>query len=137
MKNSHHLILIALFCLPLSPAAFANKAIDMKAETASIVAVEGASINILSPFDNTRIDAGEEYPLAYDVNLGKGGDHFHVWVDNIRGPGVHQTTGTYTLPRMRAGGHIISIQIVDKNHFGTGPKKSIRLIADPDSDPES
>ena len=136
MKNSRRVILVTLFCLPLSPVAFADKAIDMKAEAASIAAVEGASINILSPSDNTRLDAGEEYPLAYEVTVGKGGDHFHVWVDDNEGPGLYEKKGTYTLPSMRAGGHIVSIQIVDKSHVGTGPKKSIRLIADPDIDPE-
>ena len=136
MKKLHHLVLIALFYLPLPNAAFANKGVDMKAEAASIAAVEGASINILSPSDNTRLDAGEEYPLAYEVTVGKGGDHFHVWVDDNEGPGLYEKKGTYTLPSMRAGGHIVSIQIVDKSHVGTGPKKSIRLIADPDIDPE-
>ena len=130
MKNSRHAMFVALFCLPLTPVAFADKAIDMKAEAASIAAVEGASINILSPTDSVHLDAGEEYPLAYEVTVGKGGDHFHVWVDDKRGPGVHEKTGTYTLPKLTPGEHIVSIQVVDKGHVGTGPKKSIRVVAD-------
>lgn len=137
MKKSRHAMLVALCCLELSPAAFANKVIDMKAEAASIAAVDGASINILSPSDNTRLDAGEEYPLAFEVSLGKGGDHFHVWVDDKRGPGIHEKTGTYTLPKLTPGEHIVSIQIVDKSHVETGPKKSIRVTAGPDAGPES
>lgn len=137
MNNSRHAMFVALFCLPLSPAAFANKVIDTKAEVASIAAVEGASINILSPADSTRLDADEGYPLAYEVTVGKGGDHFHVWVDDKRGPGIHDKAGTYTLPKLTPGGHVVSIQVVDKGHVGTGPKKSILVIADPGSDPES
>jgi len=58
MKNSRHAMFVALFCLPLTSVAFADKAIDMKAEAASIAAVEGASINILSPTDSVHLDAG-------------------------------------------------------------------------------
>jgi hypothetical protein len=137
MKPSLCAMLVTLLLLPLSPVVFANKIIDTKAEAASITAVDGASINILSPSDSARLDAGEEYPLAFEVALGKGGDHFHVWVDDKRGPGIHEKTGSYALPKLTPGEHIISIQIVDKGHVGTGPKKSIRVIAGPDADPES
>lgn len=132
MKNVHRILLVTLCCLPLSPAVFA-KTIDAKAETASIAAVKGAIINIPSPADNAHLDADEEYPLAFEVALGKGGDHFHVWVDDKRGPGIHEKSGTYTLPKLTAGEHIISVQIVDKAHVGTGPRKSIRVIAGPES----
>lgn len=137
MKASRHAMLFTLLLLPLSPAVFANTIIDTKAEAASIAAVDGASINILSPSDSARLDAYEEYPLAFEVALGKGGDHFHVWVDDKRGPGIHEKKGTYALPKLTPGEHVISIQVVDKSHVGTGPKKSIRVIADPNTDPES
>lgn len=132
MKISENKFLVAMFSLILSSAAFADRAAEMKAEAESVAAVEGASITILSPADGTHLDANEEYPLTYEVALGKGGDHFHVWVDDKRGPGVHDNNGTYTLPKLTAGEHIINIQIVDKSHVGTGPKKSIIVIADAD-----
>ena len=50
-------------------------------------AEETASIQILSPKDGARLDAGEAYPLEYAVVPGPGGDHFHVWVDAERGTG--------------------------------------------------
>lgn len=90
---------------------------------------DAASITITSPSDNAQIDAGEEYPLVYQVIPGPGGDHFHVWVDDNRGPGVHQTKGTYMLPKMSPGAHVITIKVVDKGHVPTGPQKSIHVIA--------
>jgi hypothetical protein len=88
-----------------------------------------ASIKILSPADKARIDAGEEYALKYEVTPGPGGDHFHVWVDDTRGPGVHDAKGTYMLPKMTPGTHTITIKVVDKGHVPTGPQKSITVIA--------
>jgi hypothetical protein len=87
------------------------------------------SIKIVSPADKSQIDAGEEYPLKYEVTLGAGDDHFHVWVDDDRGPGIHDSKGTYTLPKMSPGTHEITIKFVDKGHIPTGPQKSITLVA--------
>ena len=132
MKDLQRTILAALLGLALSPAAFADRAAEQKAEAASIASVPGAAIKILAPTDGAHVDAGEEYPLDYEVKVGKGGDHFHVWVDGKRGPGIHDTSGKYTLPKLAAGEHIIAIRIVDKDHVATGPEKSIRVIADAD-----
>jgi hypothetical protein len=132
MNNLQRIALTVVLGLALSPAAFADRAAEEKAEAASIASVPGASIRILSPADGAHLDAGEEYPLDYEVKVGKGGDHFHVWVDGKRGPGIHDTGGKYTLPKLAAGEHIIAIRIVDKDHVATGPEKSIRVIADAD-----
>lgn len=132
MKISRHVMLVAMFCLALPSAAFADRAAEDKAEAASIASVPGASIKILAPVDGAHLDAGEEYPLNYEVVVGKGGDHFHVWVDGKRGPGIHSTSGKYTLPKLTPGEHIITIRVVDKDHVATGPEKSIRVIADAD-----
>ncbi len=86
-----------------------------------------ASIQILSPENGAELDAGEAYPLQYEVVPGPGGDHFHVWVDAERGPGVHTAKGTYMLPKMTAGEHVITIKVVDKGHVPTGPQKSIKV----------
>ena len=88
-----------------------------------------ATIKILSPTDHSEIDAGESYPLSYEVALEAGSDHFHVWVDDKRGPGIHETKGAYKLPGMTPGEHTIMIKLVDKDHTPTGPKKSIKVIA--------
>jgi len=88
-----------------------------------------ASIKILSPADNSELDAGESYPLSYEVLPGTEGDHFHVWVDDEKSKGIHDTKGVYTLPKLKPGKHVITIKVVDKDHNPTGPEKSITVIA--------
>jgi hypothetical protein len=94
-----------------------------------VAQAEVASIQVLSPTDRAQVEAGEEYPLTYKVTLGEGEDHFHVWVDDRRGPGVHDTKGVYTLPKLSPGEHVITIKVVDKGHVPTGPQKSIKVNA--------
>jgi hypothetical protein len=101
-------------------AALAVPGLALRAE-------EKASVQILSPQDGARLDAGESYPLQYAVVPGPGGDHFHVWVDADRGPGVHDRQGTYQLPKMTPGEHTITLKVVDKGHVPTGPQTSIKV----------
>jgi hypothetical protein len=96
---------------------------------AAVTSAEMASITIVSPAENHRIEVGEEYQLVYEVTPGPGGDHFHVWVDGQRGPGVHDSKGVYTLPRLKFGVHDVTVKVVDKAHIPTGPQKSIKLNA--------
>ncbi len=86
-----------------------------------------ASIQILKPADQAQLDADESYPLDYQITLGPGDDHFHVWVDNDRSPGIHDLKGTYMLPKMTPGTHVITLKLVDKGHVPTGPQKSIQV----------
>jgi hypothetical protein len=90
---------------------------------------EQASITIVSPKDGATLDADETYPLEYEVVPGPGGDHFHVWVDGERGPGVHSLKGKYDLPKLTPGEHTITIKVVDKGHVPTGPEKTIKVRA--------
>jgi len=91
------------------------------------VRADQASITILSPKDGATLDADETYPLEYEVVTGPGGDHFHVWVDGERGPGVHDLKGKYALPKLAPGEHTITIKVVDKGHVPTGPQKTINV----------
>jgi hypothetical protein len=86
-----------------------------------------ASIQILKPADQAQLSAGESHPLDYQITLGPGDDHFHVWVDSDRSPGIHDLKGTYMLPKMTPGTHVITLKLVDKNHVPTGPQKSIQV----------
>jgi hypothetical protein len=95
----------------------------------TVARAEVGSIQIPSPTDHAQVDASEEYPLTYEVTLGPGGDHFHVWVDDKRGSGVRTLKGVYTLPKLSPGVHVITLKVVDKDHTPTGPQKSIELIA--------
>ena len=114
MKTIQSMVLALTFILSLSTNAGA---------------LPPASIKILSPADGSQLDAGETYPLSYEVTIGTGSDHFHVWVDDKRGPGIHDTKGTYKLPKMTPGEHTIAIKLVDKDHTPTGPEKSIKVMA--------
>src|SRR5947209_4293197 len=97
---------------------------------AAVASAEMASIKIVSPAESQRIEVGEESRLVYEVTPGPGGDHFHVWVDGQRGPGVHDSKGVYTLPKFSTvGEHDVTIKVVDKGHTPTGPQKSIKLNA--------
>ena len=117
-KTSLRLSLSALLLLTsLAPAAWAA---DGRGS--------GAKIEIAAPQDGAKLDAGESYPLQYAVVPGVEGDHFHVWVDSERGPGVHTLKGTYDLPKMTPGEHTITVRVVDKGHIPTGPEKSIKVV---------
>jgi hypothetical protein len=109
------LVLLPLLVLALAASAFAAGQPG------------GASIQILKPADQAQLDAGESYPLEYQIALGPGDDHFHVWVDDERSPGIHDLKGTYMLPKMTPGVHVITLKLVDKGHVPTGPQTSIQV----------
>ncbi len=114
-----HRLVLALFLLVTALAA-------------SVYAADapgGASIQILKPADHAQLDAGESYPLDYQIALGPGDDHFHVWVDAERSPGIHDLKGTYMLPKMTPGVHVITLKLVDAKHVPTGPQMSIQVTA--------
>jgi hypothetical protein len=113
----HRLALASLLLLAVAASAFA----------AAANAPKGASIQILKPTDHADLDSDESYPLDYQVVLGPGDDHFHVWVDADRSPGIHDLKGTYMLPKMTPGQHVITLKLVDKGHVPTGPQKSITV----------
>src|SRR5947208_15236069 len=112
MKVSGVLILAGLLGLTHGSIAFAKDA---------------ASVKILSPAGNERLDAGEEYPLSYEVTPGPGGDHFHVWVDKDRGPGIHDSKGTYALPKLSPGKHGITTKGVNKGATRRRPRPAMHL----------
>ncbi|HSS79220.1 MAG TPA: hypothetical protein VLV54_21045 [Thermoanaerobaculia bacterium] len=113
----HNLALASLLLLAVAVSAFA----------ATPSAPKGASIQILKPADHADLDSDESYPLDYQVALGPGDDHFHVWVDADRSPGIHDLKGTYMLPKMTPGQHVITLKLVDKDHAPTGPQKAITV----------
>jgi hypothetical protein len=111
----------------LTLASLLLLAVAVSASAATPSAPKGASIQILKPSDHADLDSDEAYPLDYQVVLGSGDDHFHVWVDADRSPGIHDLKGTYVLPKMTPGQHVITLKLVDKGHNPTGPQKSITV----------
>jgi hypothetical protein len=82
-------------------------------------------IKIVSPKDGATLPAMGENKMDYEIMLGAGDDHFHVWVDGERGGPIRDLKGSYTLPKMTPGKHAIIVKIVDKAHVPTGPEKSV------------
>lgn len=113
-------------CLVLTSALLLS-VLALSAFAATPSAPKGASIQILKPTDHADLDSDEAYPLDYQVALGSGDDHFHVWVDADRSPGIHDLKGTYMLPKMTPGQHVITLKLVDKEHNPTGPQTSITV----------
>jgi hypothetical protein len=111
MKLSRYLVIASLATLAFPLAANAA----------------AGSVKILAPVDNAMLDADEEYPLNYEITLGAGDDHFHVWVDDKKSPAQRTVKGTYTLPKLSPGKHAIYIKIVDKGHTPTGPEQTIHV----------
>jgi hypothetical protein len=118
--------------VPLALSATLLLAMPLVLHAGNAPGADPASITIVSPQDGAALDAGESYPLEYAVVPGPGGDHFHVWVDGDRGPGVHVMKGKYDLPKLTPGEHTITIKVVDKGHVPTGPEKTIKVRAEKD-----
>jgi hypothetical protein len=98
------------------------------AGTSAIAADMGmstGSVMITSPKDGATLSAMGENKMDYEIKLGAGDDHFHVWIDGERGGPVRDLKGTMTLPKMTPGKHAIIVKIVDKAHVPTGPEKSV------------
>ena len=83
------------------------------------------SVTIKSPKDGATLSAMGENKMEYEIKLGAGDNHFHVWVDGERGGPVRDLKGSYMLPKMTPGKHAIIVKIVDKAHVPTGPEKSV------------
>ncbi|MBI3776285.1 MAG: hypothetical protein HY273_12165 [Gammaproteobacteria bacterium] len=85
------------------------------------------TVAITSPKDGATLSAMGENKMDYEVKLGAGDDHFHVWIDGERGGPVRDLKGTLTLPKMTPGKHAIIVKIVDKAHVPAGPEKSVSV----------
>ncbi len=87
------------------------------------------SITITSPADGATIKAGTKTELVYEINPGPSGDHFHIYV-NGKEDVVRGLKGSYTLPKLAAGKHTITIKVVNKGHTPVGIEKTITVTAE-------
>lgn len=94
------------------------------------MSMKSGTINIVSPKDGADVYLASENKMEYDVALGAGDDHFHVWIDGEKGPAQRALKGSYVLPKMAPGPHAIIVKIVDKAHVPTGPEKTIFVKAE-------
>lgn len=125
MKRLNILLLVTVFTLAPILVLVAAFSVGHSIATRSGV----ASIKIVSPAENALVSADEEYALSYEVTWGAEGNHFHVWVDGQRGPGTYTSKGSYVLPRLNPGAHVISLKLVDTGHRPTGVEKTIKVTS--------
>lgn len=98
--------------------------------TTSLASAAEAKIDIISPADGSRLDAKAQSKLAYEVTLGGGGDHVHLYVDGKQTALLRQTKGSYTLDPLMPGMHEICARMVNKNHTPTGVERCIKVTAE-------
>ena len=88
MKRLHILLLMTIFTL--APILVLGAAFTV----GHSIATRSGVASIVSPAENALVSADEEYALSYEVNWGAEGNHFHVWVDGQRGPGIYTSKGS-------------------------------------------
>ncbi|MGC2047401.1 MAG: Ig-like domain-containing protein [Gallionella sp.] len=84
-------------------------------------------IEISSPADGAKLDAMEQNKIDYNVTLGNGADHIHVYVDGKEAALLRQTKGSYTMETLPPGNHELCIKIVNKNHTPIGVERCIKV----------
>ena len=89
-----------------------------------------AKIDITSPADGARLDAKAQSKLAYEITLGGGGDHVHLYVDGKQVGLLRQTKGSHALDPLMPGKHEICARMVDKNHTPVGVQRCIKVTAE-------
>ena len=89
-----------------------------------------AKIDITSPADGARLDAKAQSKLTYEITLGGGGDHAHLYVDGKQVGLLRQTKGGHTLDPLMPGKHEICARMVDKNHTPIGVQRCIKVTAE-------
>src|SRR5438132_9385587 len=125
MKRLHILLLVTVVTLVPILVLVTAFSVEQSIATRS----GSASIKIVSPAENALVSADEAYALSYEVSWGAEGNHFHVWVDGQRGPGIYSLKGSYVLPRLNPGEHVITLRLVDTGHRPTGVEKTIKVTS--------
>jgi hypothetical protein len=88
-----------------------------------------SKIEISAPIEGAKLDAKAQNKLDYNITLGNGGDHIHVYVDGKQAALLRQMKGSYTLDPLAQGSHDICIKIVNKNHTPVGVDRCVKVTA--------
>ncbi len=89
-----------------------------------------AKINIISPADGSKLYANAQSQLTYEVTLGGGAEHAHLYVDGKMAGLLRQKRGSHTIDPLTPGMHEICAKLVDKNHTPTGTERCIKVTAE-------
>ena len=101
------------------------------ASIASGVAMAAESkIEISSPADGAKLDSMAQNKLLYNVTLGPGGDHLHVYVDGNEAGLLREMKGSFTMETLAPGNHELCLKIVNKNHTPIGVEKCVKVKAE-------
>lgn len=92
--------------------------------------MQKGTVMIAAPKDGAKLSAAGENKLDYAITLGQGDDHFHVWIDEEKSPAQRDLNGSYILPKMAPGKHVISVKVVDKAHVPTGPEQTVSVLVE-------
>lgn len=98
--------------------------------SASRAMAADAKIEILSPSDGSKVEAMMQHKLDYEVTLGGGGDHAHLYVDGKEATLLRQTKGSIALDPLTPGVHEICAKMVNKNHTSIGIERCIKVTAE-------
>lgn len=89
-----------------------------------------AKIDIISPKDGSKLDSRNQVRLDYQVTLGDGGDHAHLYVDGRETTLLRQTKGSITLDPLARGTHEICAKMVNRNHTPIGVEHCVKVTAE-------
>jgi hypothetical protein len=89
-----------------------------------------SKIEISSPVDGAKLDAMAQNKLVYNVTLGPGGDHLHVYVDGAEAALLREMKGSFTMETLAPGNHELCLKIVNKNHTPIGVEKCVKVKAE-------
>ncbi len=123
-KRNNHVLCSGLAVLALTGASLSVSAV------ADDMAMATGTVTIMSPADGAMLSSNGENKLDYAITLGKGDDHFHVWVDEEKSPAQRDLKGSYVLPKLTPGKHAITIKVVDKGHVPTGPEQTVSVLVE-------
>lgn len=88
-----------------------------------------AKVDITSPENFAKLDAGIQNKIDYDVTLGGKGDHIHVYVDGKQTALLRKMKGSFLLDPLTQDKHEICIKIVNKNHTPIGVERCVKVVA--------
>lgn len=88
---------------------------------------EEATVTILEPADNARLDATSKNRIVYEVTPGPKGDHTHLYVDGKELAVLRQLKGTHVLEALAPGNRELCIKVVNKSHTPIGVEKCIKV----------
>lgn len=94
------------------------------------VSAQEATVNILEPADNAKLNATAKNKIVYDITPGAKGDHTHLYVDGKEIAVLRQLKGSHDLGSLAPGNRELCIKVVNKGHTPIGVEKCIKVTVE-------